>query len=417
MSSVVEDVKNKRTRQSAGEQPAAAPVEPVAPDVDRRPVTEEPQPVVSEQAAEVTPQNVERRPGWPSAAPQFTTPAVEKPMDPQPQVVQPQAQEPANRPVGDQANARVIAGGASVTPAVATAPAEPAVPKQMTYTDLYKELYKPMTPEEKAAQQKRQRNRQIINAVGDGISALANLYYTNESGVNAYDPSTSLTKAAKERYDKILAQQHEDEERRKAMAYNAGAADIEMAYRRAKDAAAEKTAAAAAKQAQDNWDAQFEYTKERDKATEKRAAETAAFRREQLAATTAYKNAVLSGKSTEGAKKAVRDLYGKRTVHGVKGHAIYDRVWNGSWPEVYSYLVAQNAGKGDKSDRTYREEIAAMSLAERQKFVDAHYKDYPEAVKMMEIMAADTPERYIKNMEDESWNGWNDSNDVDEDFE
>jgi hypothetical protein len=127
-------------------------------------------------------------------------------------------------------------------PQQAVAPAATAAPKQMTYTELHKELYKPMTPEEKEAQQKRQRNRQIINAVGDGISALANLYYTSRSGVNAYDPSTSLTKAAKERYDKLLAQQREDEERYKELAYRSGAADIEMAYRRAKDAAAEKRA-------------------------------------------------------------------------------------------------------------------------------------------------------------------------------
>lgn len=203
MSSVLDDIKKRRTRQSVGEQPAAAPVEPVA---------------------------------------------------------------PAAQPMGDQANARVYQGENGnvktenglnptaeqkatammlVNPALTTPqaePAEPAAPKQMTYTDLYRSINPGMTPEEKAAQQKRQRNRQIINAVGDGISALANLYYTNKSGVNAYDPSTSLTKAAKERYDKLLAQQREDEERYKELAYRSGAADIEMAYRRAKDAAADKRA-------------------------------------------------------------------------------------------------------------------------------------------------------------------------------
>lgn len=114
--------------------------------------------------------------------------------------------------------------------------------KQMTYTDLLNTIDPGMTPEEKAEQQRRQRNRQIINAVGDGISALANLYYTNKSGVNAYDPSTSLTKAAKERYDKLLAQQREDENRRKELAYRSGVADIEAAYKRARDAKADEIA-------------------------------------------------------------------------------------------------------------------------------------------------------------------------------
>ena len=198
MSSVLDDIKKRRTRQSVGEQqPTAPPVAPVA------------QPVGDQAAARVA------------------------------QGAMPQAESGFN-PTAEQKAAAM----ALMNPAAPgyTIPQQSAAPKQMTYTDLHKELYKPMTPEEKAAQQKRQRNRQIINAVGDGISALANLYYTNRSGVNAYDPSTSLTKAAKERYDKLLAQQREDEERYKELAYRSGAADIEMAYRRAKDAAAEKRA-------------------------------------------------------------------------------------------------------------------------------------------------------------------------------
>lgn len=126
-------------------------------------------------------------------------------------------------------------------------------PEQMTYTDLLKRFYPVMTPEEKAEQQRRQRNRQIINAVGDGISALANLYYTNKSGVNAYDPSTSLTKAAKERYDKLLAQQREDENIYKELAYRSGVADLEMAYKRQRDAKADELA-----------DREAEYKRKRD---------------------------------------------------------------------------------------------------------------------------------------------------------
>lgn len=213
MSSVLDDINKRRTRQSVGEQPAAAPVEPVAPAA---------QPMGDQASARVYQGengNVKTENGLNPTAEQKAVAGLQ--MNPAaPGYTIPQQ---------------------AVAP-VATTPAQSAAPKQMTYTDLHKELYKPMTPEEKEAQQKRQRNRQIINAVGDGISALANLYYTNRSGVNAYDPSTSLTKAAKERYDKLLAQQREDEEKYKEMAYRSGAADIEMAYRRAKDAAAEKRA-------------------------------------------------------------------------------------------------------------------------------------------------------------------------------
>lgn len=378
MSSVLDDIKNRRTRQSVGEQPAAAPVEPVA------------------SVAQPMGDQANARAG----------------VAPQPQAVQPQVQEPVNRPVGDQAAARVIAGGASVTPAVATTPvvAEPAASKLMTYTDLLKEVYKPMTPEEKEAQQKRQRNRQIINAVGDGISALANLYYTNKSGVNAYDPSTSLTKAAKERYDKLLAQQREDEERYKELAYRSGAADLEMAYRRERDAAADKRAdkaaadaAEASRLALENWQKTFEYGKEKDAADRQERVEARAEAdktKKYIADLNAETRKELSDDKEKAiALKSAKSLYGKRTVHGVDGYPIYDKVWNGGWPEVFNTLVNNNAGiKENESESTYRRRIGKMSDEEKQKFVDGYYKDYPDAVALMARMAADTPERHADSI-------------------
>lgn len=265
MSSVLDDINKRRTRQSVGEQPAAAPVEPVAPAA---------QPMGDQAAARVA------------------------------QGAMPQAQSGFNPTAEQKATAMMLVNPAAPGYTIPQQVVAPVAPKQMTYTDLLKEVYKPMTPEEKAAQQKRQRNRQIINAVGDGISALANLYYTNRSGVNAYDPSTSLTKAAKERYDKLLAQQREDEERYKEMAYRSGAADIEMAYRRAKDAAAEKRADED-KARQEAKDKQEQERKDKQDALKE--AETAS----TIAKNQAYANYYNSGgkKTSSGGSSVNRDVY------------------------------------------------------------------------------------------------------------
>ena len=406
MSSVLDDIKKRRTRQSVGEQPAVTLVEPVAP-VNRP---------MGDQAS--------ARAG----------------VAPQPQAVQPQVQEPVNRPMGDQASARVIAGGASVTPAVATTPvvAEPVAPKQMTYTDLHKELYQPMTPEEKAAQQKRQRNRQIINAVGDGISALANLYYTNRSGVNAYDPSTSLTKAAKERYDKLLAQQREDEERYKAMAYQAGAADLEMAYRRAKDAAADKRAdiemayrrakdAAADKRADDalqaakeekaqqqkNWQAAFDYGKEKDAAdrTERAAArsEENAFKQQQQLALDAYRKAMVESKSTTNAVKQINNLYGKPIEFARPNSTnleIYESVWKGSMPQVYAILASEATKKFDLPGHG----IGQPTWNEMDAYVKKNWLNSERAKDLMMHLAGDTPARLISGIAENNSLGWGEDN-------
>jgi hypothetical protein len=133
-----------------------------------------------------------------------------------------------------KATAMALLNPALTVPTSAPVVAEPAKPK--TYADMVRELYPELTPEQKAAQAKKQRTRQVINAVGDGITALANLYYTNKSGVNAYDPSSSLTKAAKERYDKVLAQQKADADKRKALLLSAEQLDLQTEYNRKKEA-------------------------------------------------------------------------------------------------------------------------------------------------------------------------------------
>lgn len=380
MSSVLDDINKRRTRQSVGEQQPTAPVEPVAPVA---------QPVGDQASA---------RAG----------------VAPQPQIVQPQVQEPANRPVGDQASARVIAGGASVTPAVATTPvaAQPAAPKQMTYTDLHKELYKPMTPEEKDAQQKRQKNRQIINAVGDGISALANLYYTNKSGVNAYDPSTSLTKAAKERYDKLLAQQREDEERYKAMAYQAGAADIETAYRRAKDAAADLRYAEE-KARQETRDKQEQERKDKQDAL--KAAETAS----TIAKNQAYTNYYNSGgKKTSGGGSSVnRDVY---IIQDDGTKKMFKHSENANNIQA-AYAELPKEFKAQKEVKLYDEDYMGRSVLR----IDAEGVPVTKLVEntkptLGEMRQAIEEYNARELKKGNSWDGWKDGNateDIDEDFE
>lgn len=184
--------------------------------------------------------------------------------NPTPQTLAKDTSTPAEQPAATTAQQEAAKDEVTVQPASTTQQtASEETPEQMTYTDLLKRFYSVMTPEEKAEQQRRQRNRQIINAVGDGISALANLYYTNKSGVNAYDPSTSLTKAAKERYDKLLAQQREDENRYKELAYRSGVADLEAAYKRERDAKADARAEVEAGYKKSEEDRKIEESKSR----------------------------------------------------------------------------------------------------------------------------------------------------------
>ena len=87
-------------------------------------------------------------------------------------------------------------------------PVEKAVdnsPKKMSYKEMYQALnpYKPPTAEELEAQRKKEKRQKIFAALGDGISAIANLYFTTQGAPNMYNPANSQQDVVKDRWDKI----------------------------------------------------------------------------------------------------------------------------------------------------------------------------------------------------------------------
>lgn len=97
-------------------------------------------------------------------------------------------------------------GNSAVQPAVQE-PAKPVdnSPKKMSYKEMYQALnpYKPPTAEELEAQRKKEKRQKIFAALGDGISALANLYFTTQGAPNMYNPANSQQDVVKDRWDKI----------------------------------------------------------------------------------------------------------------------------------------------------------------------------------------------------------------------
>lgn len=88
---------------------------------------------------------------------------------------------------------------------IGTAPITPQPEKPMTYTEMYQWLnpFAPMTAEELAEQRKKEKREQLFASIGDGISALSNLYFTTKGAPNAYDPSKSMSVKTKARWDKL----------------------------------------------------------------------------------------------------------------------------------------------------------------------------------------------------------------------
>lgn len=77
--------------------------------------------------------------------------------------------------------------------------------KKMSYVDMYKQLnpYQPPTQEELEKERKKEKRERMFAAIGDGISALSNLYFTTQYAPNMYKHENSQSDKVKSKWDKL----------------------------------------------------------------------------------------------------------------------------------------------------------------------------------------------------------------------
>lgn len=95
-------------------------------------------------------------------------------------------------------------------------PQQTEQPRQMGYAELFKAMQEDNieTPEQRKARERRERNEAIIRSVGDGISALSDLYFATKNGAKGFvmrDPKNSLTARFNERKKRLDAERKERE--------------------------------------------------------------------------------------------------------------------------------------------------------------------------------------------------------------
>lgn len=86
--------------------------------------------------------------------------------------------------------------------------------KKLSYVEMFQRMspYKPPTPEELEKERKKQKREAIFAAIGEGISAMSNLYFTTQYAPNAFDPSKGMAATTKARFDQ-LKKDREDNQR------------------------------------------------------------------------------------------------------------------------------------------------------------------------------------------------------------
>ena len=83
----------------------------------------------------------------------------------------------------------------------------PIQPQRISYEEMFKRLnpYQPPTVQDLEKERKKQKREQIFAAIGDGISALSNLYFTTQYAPNMYSGKNTASQRTKERWDKLAA--------------------------------------------------------------------------------------------------------------------------------------------------------------------------------------------------------------------
>lgn len=81
-------------------------------------------------------------------------------------------------------------------------------PKQLSYADMYKILNPEMneTAEQKANREKKERTKARIAALGDGLRALSNIYFSTRGARVVHNPESDMTKVVNKRKEYMDAQ-------------------------------------------------------------------------------------------------------------------------------------------------------------------------------------------------------------------
>lgn len=292
------------------------------------------------------------------------------------------------------------------------------------YEALFRQLnpYTPPTAEELEKERKKQRRNEIFAAIGDGVMALSNLFFTTQGAPNMYTGKNTMSERTKIRYDKLM----KDREGKNNAYFNglirAKQADAEEAHRerswqrqlgldqknddRYNEGIQHRNERE--KIADDRYDAEQEYKKGRDKEADKRWQTT--FDENKRQADRSYNFQVKRHNDNVAVE---RDKARATAARGVRGKqlgfsdgdgnqvAIYENVWKGSMQQVFDAMTTDGVEKGDLSDTRYKNKINKMSARDKDDFVKQNWHKSPKASAIMLSLSKLDPAAMTSELNDE----------------
>lgn len=163
--------------------------------------------------------------------------------------------------------------------AQAQQPVAPTAPKQLSYVEMMQMAYpyQPPSQEELEKERKREKNARMWAAIGDGVAAMANIYFAGKSGYSNYDPKSSMSAKVNARAEQLHKEREANAKSYFSLYMQAKAHDDANAQAERRLRQQEQSAEQQRKQ----WEDSFKYRQDRDKADDARRAEEQAYKREQ----------------------------------------------------------------------------------------------------------------------------------------
>lgn len=303
-------------------------------------------------------------------------------------------------------------------PGGSTSSTTTSTPTSGGYVDLLNKLnpYTPPTAEELEKEKKRQKRKEIFAALGDGITALSNLYFTTQGAPNMYDGKNTMSEATRVRYDKLLkdrdekaqayfsnyirAKQADDANTRYAREWERVIARDEENDRRYNEGIEHRNERE--RIADERYNSEQEYKKSRDEEADRRWQAT--FNEDKRRSDRSHNfqvtqhNDNVSVRREQARATAARGVRGNRIGFAdAEGHQvnIYENVWKGSMQQVYDILIEELApASTDRSARrTWDRENGGPHDTSQKKddFVKRNWHKSERARELMRVLSTIDP--------------------------
>lgn len=322
--------------------------------------------------------------------------------------------------------------GTAVQTAPATQPQQQeqqqSAVESLSLADLYKKLnpYTPPSEEQLAKEKKKQKRDQMFAAIGDGISALSNLYFTTKGAPNMYTGKNTASERTQIRYDKLQKERKENNTNYfngllKAMdadgkerAWKRTLGLDEQERQRYADNIAHRNERE--KIADDRYDDDKEYKRTRDalgdewkqKEFEQREKQ---YGRQNALAWARHNLSEQTRKDNKDIRKMQIKASGAKAVRGKQlGFAdgqgnqmsIYENVWKGSMQQVYDTLLSELTPADEKERARWERQMKKNDTPQKKEdFVKQNWHKSPKASQIMLTLSKLDPATMTSELSDE----------------